>query len=180
MEVIYENKINGGISWIEFLVTTTGGLTEQDKIIIMLPFGWQFSQDSTEVIGRSNNLVNVLPETSISQDQRKIEIVISEIIVPRTLSAVYENDFLRRLQNQIPSGLSFQFRITEMKNNNSFRPSEESIEYYVYSSAGILYEEKVSDMFMKNEVRGIMSDTKNGIIPDDFRTDFEANYTLTV
>lgn len=67
-----------------------------------------------------------------------------------------------------------------MKNSNSFRPSEDSIEYYVYSSAGILYEELVSDMFMKNEVRGILSDTKNGIIPDDFRTDFEANYTLTV
>ena len=67
-----------------------------------------------------------------------------------------------------------------MKNNNSFRPSDESIEYYVYSNAGILYEEKVSDMFMQNEVRGILSDTKNGIIPDDFRTDFEANYTLTV
>ena len=40
MEVIYENKVNGGLSWIEFLVTTTGGLTEEDKIIIMLPFGW--------------------------------------------------------------------------------------------------------------------------------------------
>lgn len=27
MEVIYENKQNGAFTWLEFLVTTTGGLT---------------------------------------------------------------------------------------------------------------------------------------------------------
>ena len=45
------------------------------------------------------------------------------------------------MQAQINSGSSFQFRITEMKNFNSFRPSDESIQYYVYSADGILYEE---------------------------------------
>ena len=36
----YENKKNGALTWIEFLVTTTGGVTEGDKIVLKLPFGW--------------------------------------------------------------------------------------------------------------------------------------------
>ena len=36
----YENKVNGGLSYMEFLVTTTGGLSEGDKIVVKLPFGW--------------------------------------------------------------------------------------------------------------------------------------------
>lgn len=40
IEPIYENRKNGDFSYIEFLVTTTGGLAEGDKIIIKLPTGW--------------------------------------------------------------------------------------------------------------------------------------------
>lgn len=40
IEPIYENRKNGAFSYIEFLVTTTGGLAEGDKIIIKLPTGW--------------------------------------------------------------------------------------------------------------------------------------------
>ena len=46
IEPIYENKQNGALSWIEFLVTTTGGLNEGDKIIVKLPYGWQWSPES--------------------------------------------------------------------------------------------------------------------------------------
>ena len=35
-------------------------------------------------------------------------------------------------------------------------------------------------MFMVNNETGSLSSVKNGIIPGDFRTDFETNYTLTV
>ena len=70
-EVIYENKQNGAFSWVEFLVTTTGGLTQGDKIVVKLPFGWQFSTES-EVYGRSNNLANYM-ETAVSVDQRQLE-----------------------------------------------------------------------------------------------------------
>ena len=35
-------------------------------------------------------------------------------------------------------------------------------------------------MILQNEVQGALSDQKNGLLPSDFRTDFEANYTLTV
>ena len=65
---IYENKINGALSWLEFLVTTTGGLTDGDKIVVKLPFGWQFTQ-GTKVLGRSNNLANIM-ESVVSVDQR--------------------------------------------------------------------------------------------------------------
>lgn len=50
----------------------------------------------------------------------------------------------------------------------------------MYSSAGILYEEQREDMEMQNTETGELSTIKNGILPGDFRTDFEANYTLTV
>ena len=86
----------------------------------------------------------------------------------------------RGLAAQIASGGSFQFRVTEIKNFNSFRPSDDSVEYYVYSEAGILYEEKRDGMEMQNDEQGALSTVKNGIIPDDFRTDFETDYTLTV
>ena len=92
-----------------------------------------------------------------------------------------EDGFLeRRRELRIESGYSYQFRITNMKNFNSFRPSDSSIGFYVYSAAGILFEERVSGMMMQNTELGDLSATKNGIIPSDFRTDFEANYTLTV
>jgi hypothetical protein len=67
-----------------------------------------------------------------------------------------------------------------MKNFNSFRPASDSIEYYVYSEAGILFEEKLTGMILENNEVGALSTYANGILPSDFRTDFEANYTLTV
>jgi len=67
-----------------------------------------------------------------------------------------------------------------MKNFNSFRPSDSSIEYYVYSQAGVLFEEQTTGMFLSNDVMGDLASSNNGIIPGSFKTDFEANYTLTV
>jgi hypothetical protein len=63
----YENKRNGALTWLEFIVTTTGGLSEDDKILIKLPFGWQFSANST-VYGRSNNLSNLMGTITVSVD----------------------------------------------------------------------------------------------------------------
>jgi len=67
-----ENGMNGALSWIEFLVTTTGPLTEGDKIIVVLPLGWYFTQES-RVYGRSNNLAGNMT-SSISGDQKQIDI----------------------------------------------------------------------------------------------------------
>ena len=153
MKVIYENQQNGAFSWIEFLVTTTGGLTQGDKIVIQLPYGWQFSTES-EVYGRSNNLANYMtPAVSVDQRQLEFNVEMSFALQRRRLEQGEDEDddvdedelFLRDgrrgMQAQIDSGSSFQFRVTEMKNFNSFRPSDESIQYYVYSADGILYEE---------------------------------------
>lgn len=59
IDASYENKKNGALTWLEFLVTTTNGMSENDKIIVKLPSGWQFTPD-TKVEGRSNNLANTL------------------------------------------------------------------------------------------------------------------------
>ena len=64
-----QNKINGAFTYLEFLVTTTGGLSEGDKIVVKLPFGWQFSRDS-EVLGLTSTLKNVMDDVTISVDQR--------------------------------------------------------------------------------------------------------------
>ena len=40
IEPIFENKQNGALSWLEFLVTTTGGVSDNDKILVKLPYGW--------------------------------------------------------------------------------------------------------------------------------------------
>ena len=66
IEPIFENRQNGAFSYIEFLVTTTGGLADGDKIVVKLPSGWQFSTES-EVLGRSNNMAAAM-ESTISSD----------------------------------------------------------------------------------------------------------------
>jgi len=68
MQPSFGSRTNGALSYLEFLVTTTGGLSEGDKIIIKIPFGWQFTPAS-RVFGNSNNLANVL-ESTVSVDQR--------------------------------------------------------------------------------------------------------------
>ena len=40
IEPIFDDRVNGAREGIEFLVTTTGGLAEGDKIIVTLPPGW--------------------------------------------------------------------------------------------------------------------------------------------
>lgn len=62
------------MTWLEFLVTTTGGIGDGDKVLVKLPYGWQFSGDA-EVIARSENLANVLAST-ISVDARQIEFTV--------------------------------------------------------------------------------------------------------
>ena len=66
-----------------------------------------------------------------------------------------------------------------MKNFYSLRPSTESIEYYVYSAEGVLFEEQTSGMTMANTEVGKLDPAKNGVLPSDFRTDFASPYTLT-
>lgn len=39
-EPIFENRINGAFSYLEFLVTTVAGVSEGDKVIVKLPYGW--------------------------------------------------------------------------------------------------------------------------------------------
>ena len=85
-----------------------------------------------------------------------------------------------RMMQSLRAGIGFTFRITNMKNYHSFKPAEKSIEYYVYSSTGNLFEEYVDGIFLQNDTPGQLDALQNGILPGDFRTDFEANYTLTV
>ncbi len=54
------------------------------------------------------------------------------------------------------------------------------MKYYVYSNKGVLFEEAITDMFLQNTEMGELSGIKNGILPGDWRSDFEANYTLTI
>lgn len=54
------------------------------------------------------------------------------------------------------------------------------MQYFVYSSAGVLFEEKTSGMDMQNTDLGALAPTSNGLVPDDFRQDFETNYTATI
>ena len=71
---------------------TTGGLTGGDKIVVKLPFGWQWSTDS-EVVGRSKNLANVM-ESTISLDQRSIEITAELALTQQRLLAGEDETFL--------------------------------------------------------------------------------------
>lgn len=125
--------------------------------------------------------------STISVDARQLEFTVelAAALQGRRLSDHAEDGedgFLEghRKLARIDSGYSYAFRITNMKNFNSFRPADASIGFYVYSAAGILFEESVSGMMMANTETGALDATKNGILPSDFRTDFEANYTLTV
>lgn len=70
----YENQQNSALSYIEFLVTTHGGLSEGDKILVKLPTGWQFSQ-SSRATGQSNNMAESL-ESTLSTNYRQIEITV--------------------------------------------------------------------------------------------------------
>ena len=74
IEPIYGTRKNGDLSYIEFLVTTTGGLTAGDKIIVKLPTGWQFSEESA-ALGRSNNMAASM-ESTLSNDLRQIEMTV--------------------------------------------------------------------------------------------------------
>ena len=75
MQTYYGNKKNGALTWLEFLVTTTGGIGDGDKILVKLPYGWQFSKDA-EVFARSENLANVMAST-VSVDARQIEFTVA-------------------------------------------------------------------------------------------------------
>ena len=74
MDLTFGNKKNGALTWLEFLVTTTGGVGDGDKILVKLPYGWQFSKEA-QVLARSENLANVMAST-ISVDARQIEFTV--------------------------------------------------------------------------------------------------------
>ena len=40
LNVTLENEMNGAFTYIDFFVTTSGGLSDGDKVIVKLPFGW--------------------------------------------------------------------------------------------------------------------------------------------
>ena len=104
----YENKQNGKLTWLEFIVTTTGGLSEGDKVLIKLPFGWQFSTNST-VYGRSNNLANTMNYVTVSVDQRQLEFG-ARMPSRRLLDDDNGQDFLKREDrslDNIESGFGF-------------------------------------------------------------------------
>ena len=57
----FENRKNGGVTWMEMTVQTSAGVKEGDKAYIKLPRGWTFTEDKSSCIGRTSNLNNVLP-----------------------------------------------------------------------------------------------------------------------
>lgn len=65
-------------------------MSEKDKIIVKLPFGWQFTPD-TSVIGRSNNVANAM-ESTISVDQRQIEITVAVALALKRDLRADDND----------------------------------------------------------------------------------------
>ena len=80
-----------------------------------------------------------------STDTRQIEFTVELPYSPRR--RLDDDLFLQKNRNlqtddfTILAGYSFQFRITEMKNFYSLRPSTESIAYYVYNTEQTLFEE---------------------------------------
>ena len=110
LNVTLENEMNGAFTYIDFFVTTSGGLSDGDKVIVKLPFGWQFSR-LAEVYGLVESLNNVMSEVVISVDQRQIDITM-ELASRRML----KDEILHGRDLQISSGLSYEFRITQMLN----------------------------------------------------------------
>ena len=77
----------------------------------------------------------------------------------------------------IDSGDAFSFRITNVRNPYSFRPTESMI-YQVYTADNVLFEELQEGLEIINTVHGDLSEFKNGLIPDSFESDVLTNYTV--
>lgn len=82
-EVTQSNKINGELSDVDFDVISSGGLSTDDKIIVKLPFGWQWTEE-TEVFGTSGNLDNVMTN-SLSDGNRQIDVNVEVFVRGRRL-----------------------------------------------------------------------------------------------
>lgn len=83
-----------------------------------------------------------------------------------------EDDLPRQLQSlkRINSGESFSFRVTDIKNPFSFMPTDEAIQYTVYTFDGFMIENMpFSDKLrVNNTVRGDLDPRRSSARPNDF------------
>jgi hypothetical protein len=173
-----ESEQNGNITWYEFHVQTTNYLVPGDRIYIDLPYPAYFSED-TDCTGRTANVNNV-QQCRVSVNLSRIALTLS---LPNGYSSSSRRD--RELQSavldgQISQGEEFIFRVSNIKNPPSFQPTTESINYSVYTANGVLMEDLTEGFPIINNVPGDLSQYQNGLLPGDFRSSFETNYTLEV
>jgi len=97
------------------------------------------------------------------------------------LSDVTKQGGRRNLQytGVIDPGDSFKFRVTDVRNPYSFRPTD-SLIYRVFTSDNVLFEELDEGMIITNTLTGNLSQYKNGLVPTVFESDVLTNYTVEV
>jgi hypothetical protein len=81
---------------------------------------------------------------------------------------------------QINTGETIEFQITSIKNPFSFIPTDDALQYTVYTDNGFMIEHSdFSDKLrVNNTVEGFLDPLKASALPSDFRQNVLANYTL--
>ena len=92
-----------------------------------------------------------------------------------------DEDRQLRSSGRIETNESFTFQISRVKNPQSFKPTEQGIKYSVLTASGYMIEQSVPSDKLKiiNSVQGQIDSAKASVIPDDFRMNVLANYTLS-
>ena len=98
----------------------------------------------------------------------------------RSTAGTGRRDLAGAFDGRIDEGEEFRFRVTGVKNPPSFQPTPASIAYSVYTASGILIEDLTEGHPITNTEPGELSRYRNGLLPGDFRSSFETNYTLSV
>jgi len=71
------------------------------------------------------------------------------------------------------------FKLTNILNANSFRPTDSSLEYKLYDSSGHLVEQKTSGMEIQNTVSSSIDANETGIYLNYWESGAPANYTFS-
>lgn len=92
-----------------------------------------------------------------------------------------DNGRLLQSVGTIVSGETVEFRVTSIKNPFSFMPTDDTLQYTVYTDNGFMIEHTdfSYDLKINNTVEGEFDPNKTAAMPSDFRQNVRANYTLT-
>lgn len=181
---------NGNITSYNFTVITMNYLKDGDNILIDLPYPVFADQETTKCYGNTRNLMAVLPckvSTNLSQINLTIKLPSSWRQLsdeqPSNFEELFdEHEDQRSLSQtgQINTGETIEFQITSIKNPFSFIPTDDALQYTVYTDNGFMIEHSdFSDKLrVNNTVEGFLDPLKASALPSDFRQNVLANYTL--